>query len=63
MMSIKAKNAGLAPSHPGLTAEEIDVSRLIQGDIPLAERPFHLVAQERVLRSLEEFKKNSMEYF
>ncbi len=46
MMSIKAKDAGLAPSHPGLTAEEIDVSRLIQGDIPLAERPFHLVAQE-----------------
>jgi len=46
MMSIKVKDAGLAPSHPGLTAEEIDVSRLIQGDIPLAERPFHLVAQE-----------------
>jgi len=46
MMSIKTKDAGLAPSHSGLTAEEIDVSRLIQGDIPLAERPFHLVAQE-----------------
>ena len=46
MIREKAKVSGASPSLPGLTEEEIEVCRRIQGDIPLAERPFRLVAEE-----------------
>jgi len=46
MISPKKKGVGSVHPDTGLTADEIDISRRIQGDIPLAERPFHRIAQE-----------------
>jgi len=42
----KTTAAGAAPALPGLTREEIEVCRRLQGDIPLAERPFRQIAEE-----------------
>lgn len=42
----KTKAAGAATPLPGLTKEEIEVCRRLQGDIPLTERPFRLIAEE-----------------
>lgn len=56
---------GETPIARGLTPAESAVARRLQESIPLTERPFHKIAEEidKPLRSSEEFKKVSMEYF
>lgn len=52
-MSLETENNGCPPVSRRLTPGEADVARRLQGDIPLAERPFQKIAVEIGLTEAE----------